>query len=299
VTAGGPVVRPVPERSDEDAARAMVRGYLDHLEEREHVEGVFALLGSDGVLALLADVVARGDAAEVADAGLFVRDVHLMMAPPGFRRAFAGSDLVRALQARLRDPSPRVRGTCLYTLGRTCHRPSARHLDAVFPWYLQNAPLELHRLLPELFWLGGAGRSYAHHLRRLVAAPLYLTRWAAVPLDEPDQRLLGYEKQAVRRLAQDPHPWVRDEARWVLDVRRGGPPHRGRQAYLQRRAAGRPYPTFSALDLAVGHYLGVSGEDSYDAALCTEVGQRMRAEPVRAGYDRAEYRRPLAESRRS
>jgi hypothetical protein len=171
--------------------------------------------------------------------------------------------------------------------------------------------LNLNGLLMELR-LWDQNMAWRAHIESMVAAPLYLTRWAAVemlwehgasPVIVERPRNTAWPRQLLRNLAQDRHALVRREAQWRLDLHRAGRPRRGSPRWhgarlLERLRQGDPEPTFFKLWLSVSNYLGIAQEPDYDLALVDAIIEHVRAYPIGPGYDIDAYWQPLAAARR-
>lgn len=247
---------------------ALVAGYADHLEDGEYVRRIFA--SGDVAIRVLADMLGSGDRERAPGAALVLRDAVLSRFVPGLRGLLPTTSVFAALGANLYAPDYSIRRDSIYTLGKLTYPRQAAALVCAFPVYRERHPLELPDLLGELFWLSAKERrrrwDYLHALSR---SPYYAVRWsvfevahgwAGMARHSRDARLY---KRLLRRLAQDPHPFVRGEARSRLDGARrhpAGPLWPGTLETVVERS-------FFSVAIQFGNYLWASGRADYDLAL--------------------------------
>lgn len=232
------------------------------------------------------------------------------------RTAYQRSDVLGLLRSKLYSPRYAIRRHAIYALGKLGPRENARHLRAAFPWYIEHDPLNLWSLLFELKWLTRRNRLDRRRLMTEIAtSSSYLTRWVGVMLLwETDlkrgrlefgaRRSPGWAVQLMRRLAQDPHPSVRRDARVALAERRrlrlAGPRSRPIDPHVIRTPElDHVIPRISRLERSVGNYLHCSGEPDYDVELVEAVARHTEVHPITVGYDPAAYWAPLADARLS
>jgi hypothetical protein len=228
------------------------------------------------------------------------------LAPIEFWHAYRRSDLLSIVRQQVYAPDYQVRHLAIHALSRVGPRDNRRLLASAIPWYLSHDPLNLDGLLIELRLLD-RNTPWRSHLEAMVAAPSFLTRWAAVellwerglnPVKPTNLRGAAWTRQLLRILARDRHPSVRWEAQWRLDQCRASRANRRlpswrRRALVERLHRGEPEPTYFKLWLNVSNYLGVSGEPDYDVALVDAIVQHLREHPINPGYDIDAYWKPL------
>jgi hypothetical protein len=272
--------------------RQQIRDYVDHLEDTAYVRAVFAAAGVSGVAGLLVAMLRGGDRDAALAAGLFLRDAVLFGMAPDFALALPRTGVFPALRANLYVPDYAVRRDSVYTIGKLTVRTTAGLLREAFPVALRRDPLLLPRLLSELSWLTGGKRPWAY-LRRVAESPHYLVRWSLlaqnVSLVGDFGRRRGPEGRKLRRLygrlAADPHPLVRAEARHrraALVTRREERLWRngGWERVWKRLSHGEPDRSFSSLELLFGNCMTLAGWADYDLADLDAFVGYWQAHPV-------------------
>lgn len=311
--ASGPTAPPAREEPGvvPDDPREAIRDFMDHLQDRAYVRALLARFGTPTVLALLADLVRAGERDDVNVALLLAENaMRFGLATRDFADAYRRSDLPAVIRQQVYAPDYTVRHLAVHAASRLGPREHGRYLAGAVPWYLAHDPLNLGGLLMELR-LWDQHMPWRAHLEAMAAAPLYLTRWAAVellsehgasPVISARPRTAAWPRQLLRTLAQDGHPLVRREAQWRLDQRRASRPGRRlprwrRAKLLERLRQGDPEPTFFKLWLSVSNYLGVTGEPDYDGTLVDAIIEHVQAHPITPGYDIDAYWQPAAAAR--
>lgn len=123
---------------------------------------------------------ARASANDVHDALLFSEyAIRFGLAARDFADAYVRSELPAVIRRQIYAPDYTVRHLAVHAVSRLGPRENSRHLAAAVPWYLTHDPLNLSGLLVELRLLDN-NVAWRAQLEAMVAAPLYLTRWAAV-----------------------------------------------------------------------------------------------------------------------
>ena len=145
----------------------------------------------------------------------FVRDANLYRHP--FRDAFqehlASSRIWDNLHGLLRAPDYSLRSNAIYTIGKLTNRDRAHLLSDAFPFYLENDPINLPKLLLELLWLTNEWNW--GFVERVAAAEHYLVRWSLCQvLDDSGNstETLGRFLGILAQLKRDSHPLIAAEA---------------------------------------------------------------------------------------
>lgn len=269
-----------------------VRDYIDHLEDAAYVRELFAAEGVAGVSRGLVALLRSGDAHETQAALLFVRDVVNYGMVLHFTERLPQSGIFDALRANLSAPDYAIRRGSIYTIGKIGPRANARLLAEAFPSYLQRDPLLLPGFLFELFWLTRHARQWTY-LHAVAASPHYCVRWSL--LDEsasPLPSLGGHDKYERRRLerllsrlASDPHPLVRADARYRRHLLPGRREERqwrlgDRRALWRRVGQGAPDLTFTTLHTLFSNYLSVVGRRDYDIETLNAFVRYRQEHPI-------------------
>jgi hypothetical protein len=259
----------VEHAAREAEIEALVAEYLDHLHDGAYMRRVFA--NGDVAVSMLATMLGSGDRTRVNRATLVLSDAVLYRYVPRLRELVPRTNLLDVLAANLYASDYGIRRDSIYTLGKLTYPRAAGALTRAFPVYLQRYPLEPPGLLSELFWLSTrARRRRWDYFLAMARSPQYPVRWCVFEAADygsvgtarrsRDARLY---KRLLHRLARDPHPLVRQEARWrLLDARPHLDPRRwgGSTEVLGDRS-------FELVVIQFSNYLWVSGPADYDLAL--------------------------------
>jgi hypothetical protein len=258
----------VPDPVDPTGVERLIADYIDHLQDDEYVRGVFAR--DDVAVRVLGEMLGSGDRARVHAAALVLRDAALFRYVPRLWELLPQTDLFAVLESNLYASHYGIRRDSIFTLGKLTYPRQAAALSRAFPVYLERYPLELGALMGELFWLSSRERRRRwYYLDAVARAPHHLVRWsvfeaaggwAAMGRHSRDARLY---KRLLRRLAQDPHPFVRREARARLDGARLR--STGRRWDISVTAGG--FASFEEVAMQFGNYLWVSRRADYDFSL--------------------------------
>jgi hypothetical protein len=169
----------------------------------------------------------------------FIRDLVLIAPKHGigsaFREAFRTSAIVPELERIVLAGGYFIRGSAIYTLGKTGCTGSLPTLGRAFHLLLEHDPLVLPELILEMGWLEGIlvyekssalvdamtasescatrGRDGCPLIDAMTASAFYTTRWAAI-------HILGEWGQSaslnqIERLRSDEHVLVSKEAEYV------------------------------------------------------------------------------------
>lgn len=108
----------------------------------------------------------------------------------------------------------------------------------------------------------------------------------------------------MRRLAQDPHPAVRADAKTALAERRrqrieGPRPRRSEPEAILDAQPAHVALRIESLEIHVNNYLYCSREADYDVELVEAVARHVDVHPIRLDHDPESYWTPLAEARPS
>lgn len=288
-------------------ARRRIRAYLDHLEDGAYARAIVALADVPTITDLLTEMVRHGDAKEVGDALLVVRDVVNYGMLPEFMAYLPASGLFPILADGVYDDRLAVRDACIYTLGKLTFRENAPILAGAFPWYVERDPLLLPSLIGELVWLTNYA-NYWFYLEAAAAHASYLTRWASLDTTNrfgwdtrPDAADANRLEAFYERLAADPHPFVRPEAAHALAGLRLGwdaralPRGERRRRYRALRAAAPPL-TFLRLTSLFNHFLHVLQQADYTVDLLDAFAHYAHEHPYEPGTDVHAWARVFAAS---
>ena len=193
--------------------RQHLAGFLMH--EGTPVDSILGHHTLEKVFQEIHSILSDGEPKSIVHTLGFIRDANLYGHP--FRQAFqqclAESKIWEALQHLLQAPDFGVRRSAIHTVGKLGNRDRAYLLSDAFPFYLENDPINIRRLLLELLWLTNDWNW--GFVQRVAAADHYLVRWSLCQvLDDSGssteilRRFLGI----LAKLKLDVHPLVAAEA---------------------------------------------------------------------------------------
>ena len=185
------------------------------MHEEAPVESIFGHHSLENVFQEIDSILRTSEPEAVAHTLGFVRDANLYQHP--FRDAFqehlTSSKIWGNLQGLLRTPDFGVRSSAIYTIGKLTNRDRAYLLSDAFPFYLENDPINLPKLLLELLWLTNEWNW--GFVERVATAKHYLVRWSLCQvLDDSGNstETMGRFLGILAQLKCDSHPLVAAEA---------------------------------------------------------------------------------------
>lgn len=185
------------------------------MHEETPVESILGQYSLDEVFKEIDSILKTSEPEAIVRTLGFVRDANLYQHPfrDVFQEHLASSKIWDDLHDLLRAPDFSLRGNAIYTIGKLTNRDRAYLLSEAFPFYLENDPINLPRLLLELLWLTNEWNW--GFVERVAASEHYLVRWSLCQLldesgnsTETLSRFLGI----LAQLKCDSHPLVAAEA---------------------------------------------------------------------------------------
>jgi hypothetical protein len=185
------------------------------IHEETPVESILAHHPLENVFQEIESILRKSGPEAVARTLCFIRDANLYQHPfrDAFQEKLATSRIWEALRDLLHSSDFGVRNNAIYTIGKLTNRERAYLLVDAFPFYLENDPINLPKLLFELVWLTNEWNWTL--VERIADAQHYLVRWSLCQVlddsggsTETLSRFLGI----LAKLKCDSHPFVAAEA---------------------------------------------------------------------------------------
>ena len=198
--------------------RQQIGEFLAH-----EITPVDAIIGEHSIAEVFEEIEAiltGNDSERVLHAQGFIRDASMYKhaARDAFRNYLSHSRIWDHFREFLIAPDFYLRRTTIYSIGKLCYKERAHLLVDEFPFFLQNDPLNLPRLLFELSWLTNAIRW--DFFEQIKNARHFAQRWSlCVMLDDDGQpeedmkRVLAF----LQELKADSNSFVANEAAYRFE----------------------------------------------------------------------------------
>jgi hypothetical protein len=188
------------------------------MHEETPVESIIALHGPEATCDEIVAVLQLNDPASAVHVLSFVRDASLNQHQfrDAFRECLKKSVIWDTFRRLLEHPSFSVRSSVIYTIGKLTDRERSHLLSEAFPFFLNQDPINLPRLLQELVWL--TNKWPWDLLSRVVSADHYIQRWSLCKfLNSYAEDTLGEFQELLKVLKQDSNPLVAAEANFRFE----------------------------------------------------------------------------------
>lgn len=185
-----------------------------HIHEMTPVDSVIGVHSMAEVFQEIEAILSSNEREHIANTLTFVRDAGLYRHPhrEAFRQFLQSAQIWETLRDLLRAPDCSVRYNAIYTIGKLTERNRSCLLSEAFPFYLENDPINLPRLLMELLWLTNEWDWSL--VEQVASSKEYLLRWSLCQiLDDTGDSLetRGRFLEILAGLKSDAHPLVAAE----------------------------------------------------------------------------------------
>lgn len=200
----------------------LIQRILDYNFETEELDEVGEMTSAEELFAVLNHLLQSNDPDQVSITLGFIRDFMIMSRSPERKeisdRYYPESSLVKTIEQLLFYPNHATRLNAVYTLGKTCSYSSVNIITQAFDHFRDRDPILLPRLLGELGWLGG--ESFDDCVMSKAESPLYITRWASIPMLSQFGDLhndIMYQRKLARfqQFRDDENRLIREEAEYA------------------------------------------------------------------------------------
>ena len=194
---------------------------LDYNFETEELNEVGEMTSVEELFAVLNQLLRSDDPDQVSITLGFIRDFMIMNRSPEREEIsdrYPESSIVQTIEQLLFCPNHATRLNAIYTLGKTCSYSSVNVMTQAFHHFRDRDPILLPRLLGELGWLGG--ESFADCVMSMAESPLYITRWASIPMlsqfgDFHNDTMYQRKLERFQQFRHDENSLIRQEAEYA------------------------------------------------------------------------------------
>jgi hypothetical protein len=199
----------------------LMQRILGYSFETDELNEVGEMTSAEELFSVLNHLLQSNDPDQVSITLTFIRDFMIMnrsLEREEISDRYPESSLVQMIEELLFCPNHFTRKSAVYTLGKTCSYNSVSVITQAFHHFRDRDPILLPRLLGELGWLGG--ESFDDCVMSMAESPLYITRWASIPMlsqfgDLHNDTMYQRKSERFQQFRHDENSLIRQEAEYA------------------------------------------------------------------------------------